>query len=333
MSTHNNYEIYQEAKCDLGLVDIVDALDYIKTIAVYIPYESKLKDYYEDVIRPLESFAKDCLTDKVCPKCGRNLYVSDIEDYEYVCTYCNENFYECEIKTTKFEEETKMKKYTLENYKEFCDEALICPPFEDDEQIDEWLETHKIHIIANDCVMELDYDADAINEIDFSLREIHRAILGDGEATTGNIVGSEYRQAELKDVVRYFIMCRYENWGGLNWFDYANQALVEMCDIKSVIGVYEQARKIEKNIDFECNWHNFKVESLKDATEEGIKKIILDWVGSNIEISYDEYTDKSFIIDYTFKESGDFIDWAWGKINEDEKQILLEGYKAQIFEN
>ena len=235
------------------------------------------------------------------------------------------------------EEEDEMKKYTLKDYKEFCNEALTTPPFEafDDGTSDEedWFSSHKIQIIANNCVMELDYDADAVNEIDYALREIHEAILGSGEAITGNTFGSEYRPSELKDVVRYFIMCRYENWGGLNWFDYANQAVVEMCDIKSVIGVYEQARKIEKNIDFECNWHNFKLESLKDATEEGIKKIILDWVGSNIEISYDEHTDKSFIIDYTFKESGDFIDWAWGKINENEKQTLLEGYKAQIFEN
>ena len=91
-----------------------------------------------------------------------------------------------------------MKKYTLKDYKRFCDEALIMPPFEDDDQIDEWFEAHKIHIIANDCVMELDYDADAVNEIDFTLREIYNAIEGDGEATTGNIFGSQYRASELK---------------------------------------------------------------------------------------------------------------------------------------
>ena len=241
-------------------------------------------------------------------------------------------------KTEKEEwEETEMKRYELKDYKEFCREALVCPPIDEFEEgtIDEeeWYEQHYIKISTGNHEINIGYGADEVNEIEYALREIHEAVLGSGEATTGNTFGSQYRQSELKDVVRYFIMCRYENWGGLNWFDYANQALVEMCDIKSVIGVYEQARKIEKNIDFKCNWHNFKVETLKDATEEGIKKIILDWVGSNIEISYDEHTDKSFIIDYTFKESGDFIDWAWGKINEDEKQMLLEGYKAQIFEN
>ena len=89
------------------------------------------------------------------------------------------------------EEEGKMKKYTLKDYKKFCDEALICPPFEDDEQIEYWFETHKIHIIANDCVMELEYDADAINEIEFGLKEIYEALYGSGEPTTGNTVAKK----------------------------------------------------------------------------------------------------------------------------------------------
>ena len=230
-------------------------------------------------------------------------------------------------------ETNNKKRYTLKEWKEFCDKALICPPFEDEENWQRWIDEHKVQIIANNCVMELDYDADVINEIEFSLKEIYNAIEGDGEATTGNTFGSQYRPAELKDVVRYFIMWRYENWGGLNWFDYAKQAVVEMVDIQSVIGVYEQARKIEKDIDFKCNWHNFKVESLKDATEEGVKKIILDLVGSDLEVSYDPSTDKSFIIDYTFKDSGDFIDWSWGQIDEDVRNALLKDYKTQIFED
>lgn len=98
MSTHNNYERFQEAKCELSVGDIVNALDYIQTIFSYIPKESRLYDYYDEVIDPLQKFAKDCLTDAKCPKCGRNLYCSDLEEYEYVCTYCDENFYECEVK-------------------------------------------------------------------------------------------------------------------------------------------------------------------------------------------------------------------------------------------
>ena len=62
--------------------------------------------------------------------------------------------------------------------------------------------------------MELDYDADAINEIEFGLREIHEAILGSGEATTGNTVGSIYRPATLKDIIRVALR---EDWEDHGW--------------------------------------------------------------------------------------------------------------------
>ena len=231
-----------------------------------------------------------------------------------------------------------IKRYNLKDYKKFCDEALVCPPIDEFENgtidEDEWYRNHYIKISTGNHEINIGYGADEVNEIEYTLREIYNAVEGDGEATIGNTYGSQYRPAELKDVVRHFIMCRYENWGGLNWFDYAKQAVVEMSDINSVIGVYEHAKMIAKQIDFKCNWHNFELKSLKDATEDGIRKIIIDLVGSDIEISYDPRTDKSFIVDFTFKESGDFIDWSWGKIEggDDEFRVLLDSYKTQIFE-
>ena len=41
-----------------------------------------------------EVFLCECygLTDKVCPKCGKPLYVSDLCSYPYVCLECDENF-------------------------------------------------------------------------------------------------------------------------------------------------------------------------------------------------------------------------------------------------
>ena len=41
---------------------------------------------------------KKIATNKVCPKCGNLLYLSDLPQYDYVCTCCDENFYECEVK-------------------------------------------------------------------------------------------------------------------------------------------------------------------------------------------------------------------------------------------
>lgn len=98
MSAHSNYEKYQEAKCDLGLQDIVNAFDYMQVLIKYLPEDSRLHEYYNEVIEPLKKFVIACSTDKICPKCGRTLYCSDVEDYAYVCTYCDENFYECEVK-------------------------------------------------------------------------------------------------------------------------------------------------------------------------------------------------------------------------------------------
>ena len=106
-------------------------------------------------------------------------------------------------------ETNKKKRYTLKEWKEFCKDALVMPPFEDDEQLEKWFDTHKIHIAANNCVMELDYDADAVNEIEFALQEIHEAIHGDGTPTTGNTVGSEYPNATWKDILRFAALSQF----------------------------------------------------------------------------------------------------------------------------
>ena len=37
------------------------------------------------------------ITEKRCPHCGRPLLLSDLEQYDYVCSECDENFFECEV--------------------------------------------------------------------------------------------------------------------------------------------------------------------------------------------------------------------------------------------
>lgn len=37
-------------------------------------------------------------TSAVCPKCGKQLYTSDIDGYSFVCEECDENFYMIETK-------------------------------------------------------------------------------------------------------------------------------------------------------------------------------------------------------------------------------------------
>lgn len=50
-----------------------------------------------EVLKPIEDLNNKLITDKLCPKCKAFLYLSDLPDYEYVCPFCDENFYECEV--------------------------------------------------------------------------------------------------------------------------------------------------------------------------------------------------------------------------------------------
>jgi acetyl-CoA carboxylase beta subunit len=34
---------------------------------------------------------------ELCPRCGNNLYDTDIREYDFVCLECDENFYKCEV--------------------------------------------------------------------------------------------------------------------------------------------------------------------------------------------------------------------------------------------
>jgi predicted nucleic acid-binding Zn-ribbon protein len=53
----------------------------------------------DDLMRMnVEDVFKKITTSKRCPKCGKILYLSDLPQYDYVCTECDENFYECEVK-------------------------------------------------------------------------------------------------------------------------------------------------------------------------------------------------------------------------------------------
>ena len=62
-----------------------------------------LEEYVEgnpdDLMRMnAEDVIEKITTNKKCPKCGKILYLSDLPQYDYVCTECDENFYECEVK-------------------------------------------------------------------------------------------------------------------------------------------------------------------------------------------------------------------------------------------
>ena len=235
------------------------------------------------------------------------------------------------------------KKYKLKDYEAFCKEALVCPPFEEfeDGSIDEdkWWDEHKIQIIANNCVMELNYDADVINEIEFSLKEIHEAILGSGEPTTGNTLGSEYRDATWKDILRFAVLSQlYDN----ECADY--KEAIWKCIHRFTKQFYtEVMQKIEAqtsyNDELEVNFFKLDTKDLwKIFDEEERRQAFKEILCSKIEI--EELVDKSgahgdkvVITDYSIRPCGDLVGWHYGvewDKNHEDNQWYIKKYIEEM---
>ena len=90
----SNYELYVDKLT--SMIDLTDIEDAVKALKD----DSNTVDAYADrllVAATFQMILQRLQTDKKCPKCGKILYLSDIEDYDYLCTSCQENFYEVEV--------------------------------------------------------------------------------------------------------------------------------------------------------------------------------------------------------------------------------------------
>lgn len=71
----------------------------VKILEVPLNSDGELEEFtdilceYNGKSCKLPLFSLFGLTDEVCPKCGKPLYVSDLCSYPYVCLRCDENFY------------------------------------------------------------------------------------------------------------------------------------------------------------------------------------------------------------------------------------------------
>lgn len=238
-------------------------------------------------------------------------------------------------------EKKEMKKYTLKEWKEFCKDALTMPPFEDDEQIEKWFDAHKIHIIANGCDMELEYDADAVNEIEFSLREIHEAIHGSGKPTTGNTVGSEYRDATWKDILRFAVL------DGFYEDSHSLEAEIDECINRFTPRRLEEIMKkineqTSMNDELKVNFFKLETEDLwKIFDKEERRKAFKEILCSNVELS-EMINEKGgrddivVIMDYSILPFGNLVGWHYGvdwDINSDVNQSYINDYIKGMIEN
>ena len=238
-----------------------------------------------------------------------------------------------------WESNNKTKKYTIDNYEEFCREALVMPPF-DDEPADwnEWYDEHAIHITCGEHDIELDYNADNVNEIEYALREMYEVEMDIRGATTGNTVGSEYRDATWKDILRFAV------WYGFCEDSHDLKAEIQKCiqhfyrDTFTII-MKEIEGQTSYNDELKVNFFKLETKDLwKIFDEEERRKAFKEILCSNVEIGelYDKdgkCADKVVITDYSIHPSGHLVGWHYGvdwDKNSEDNQYYIQTYIEEM---
>lgn len=246
------------------------------------------------------------------------------------------------------------KKYTIDDYKEFNNNALTLPPLDEfeDGSIDEeeWYKTHKIHITVDNHDMELNYYADNVTEIYSALEEMYeiemevRGISNDkedkSESTVDNTVGSEFRPAELKDIIRVAVEKDWDHFGyKLDSFAEFIQAFIRKeWDMVKVMWYYDIILKDveDYNNRCKCNFGRLDMNTMRNINSETIKKAIDELVCTDRELMYgisedNKSYDTIFVMDYTLKPSGELIGWFYGDPDEEYINDLIDDYKRKLF--
>ena len=99
------WEIIKECKQAYELLnDLHDNSQIAREIDLKIMRQCmyRLCDIYDNTWKMMSENTKDCellKTNIKCPRCGGELYISDLIGYAYLCPKCDENMYltECEV--------------------------------------------------------------------------------------------------------------------------------------------------------------------------------------------------------------------------------------------
>lgn len=236
-----------------------------------------------------------------------------------------------------------MKKYTIENCEEFCSNALGMPPLEefDDGSIDakEWYESHKIHITVGNHDIALEYNADNVTEIDSALKEIYEMEI-DFRASHNDTTDSEYRPAELKDIIRVAVQKDWDHFGyKLDSFaEFIQGFIKKKWDLVKVMWYYDIILEDIKdyNNHCKCNFGRLDMSKMKNIDSVAIKNAIDELICTDRELMYavsedDKSYDIIFVMDYTLKPSGELIGWFYGEPDEEYIADLVDDYKKKLF--
>ena len=233
------------------------------------------------------------------------------------------------------------KKYTLENYEEFCKNALVCPPIEEfeDGSIDEdkWYKEHNIHIVVGNHDIELWYGADNVNEIEYALKEMYEAE-HDGPPTTGNTIGSEYRNATWKDILRFYVLDQcYNTSNSLAYWVHECIYHFSKEDFNKTMKTIDEQTSI--NDELEVNFFKLDTKDLwkifdRDERRQAFKEILCSNIDIEELVDQDgKHADKVVIWDYSIKPGGDMVGWHYGldfDNNSEDNQYYIDKYIEEM---
>ncbi len=89
--TRNYYES-QMAVSGIELSNIVRLVEFVHELSMKVPEDDAVLKNFDEVVNPFIEVVRKCRTDKLCTKCGKTLYKSDLPQYDFVCFNCDENF-------------------------------------------------------------------------------------------------------------------------------------------------------------------------------------------------------------------------------------------------
>lgn len=312
-------------------------------------YEQKIKQVVQEFYDVTKSFA----TSRhytisywwVESNFGLDLSDKQVRDDVHEMSYSNE--FADLIQAIDFDDDTKevlvmiwesnnKKKYTIDDYKEFNNNALTLPPLDefDNGNIDEaeWYKNHKIHIMVDNHDMELDYLADNVTEIYSALEEIYEIEMEvRGTKEKKKEEDDEYPNATWKDILRFAV------WYGFCEDSHDLGAEIQKCIHDFYRDTFTKIMKVIEeqtsyNDELEVNFFKLETKDLwKIFDETERRKAFKEILCSKIEISelIDEegkHDDIVVIMDYSIKPSGDMVGWHYGvdfdKDSEDNQDYI-----------
>lgn len=237
-----------------------------------------------------------------------------------------------------------MKSFTLKDYKAFSDEALVAPPLDSEEECintEQWEIDHKVHIFANNCVIELDWCADTINGIDDLLKNLY-----DEEyySIAENTSIKEDKKITSKTLLEMYLdrRCRKYDTAEI-WDDSHDMFLYNLFKDIMRITVHDTALSdCVEVIRIENDLRPSETRCLYDDFESGelyktVKEIIAKYVSRYTEKLYDQGLDLSTLCSYVATEESQgglvILPYAsYGGFSDSDFKFFTTDYANRVIE-